>query len=260
MPEYLAPGVFVEEISFRAKTSKASRPRPPASSARRASARCSLEPDIVTSLGEFEQVYGRRRRARIRDARRHARISCGTRCAPSSPKAASGSTSRACSSRCKATRADCDADDENGTHADNGRPTSARATSTASARRPTRAPAGIAIRARHPGAIGNCACSLTLKARANMLGSTVDPDTGERATLGALADRDLVWIRDAGSPPGADGRRVLRRAVERGRRGLASSSRCRPARRRRTAATAADIDSLSSNQRRARTSGDRCGW
>ena len=60
MPEYLAPGVYVEETSFRAKSIEGvsttttgfigpTRYGPP-----------DIPPDIITSLGDFEQVYGGR--------------------------------------------------------------------------------------------------------------------------------------------------------------------------------------------------------
>ena len=58
MPEYLAPGVFVEEVSFRAKsiegvgTSVAAVVGPTRYGPTRGN------PEVVTSFGEFTRIYG----------------------------------------------------------------------------------------------------------------------------------------------------------------------------------------------------------
>ena len=58
MPEYLAPGVFVEEVSFRAKsiegvgTSVAAIVGPTRTGPLRG------KPEVVTSFGEFSRIYG----------------------------------------------------------------------------------------------------------------------------------------------------------------------------------------------------------
>src|SRR5262245_10787126 len=58
MPEYLAPGVFVEEVSFRAKTIEGVSTTTTGFIGAARTGPVHLEPDIVTSLGDFEQVYG----------------------------------------------------------------------------------------------------------------------------------------------------------------------------------------------------------
>ncbi|MCB1852902.1 MAG: phage tail sheath family protein, partial [Gammaproteobacteria bacterium] len=58
MPEYLAPGVFVEEVSFRAKsiegvgTSVAAIVGPTRFGPLRG------KPEVVTSFGEYTRIYG----------------------------------------------------------------------------------------------------------------------------------------------------------------------------------------------------------
>ena len=79
--------------------SRASARRRPASSARRATARSTSSPSVITSLVEFERIYGDRqqldfaRRRRAADAQLHV----ARRRAPSSRRAASGSTCSASS-------------------------------------------------------------------------------------------------------------------------------------------------------------------
>lgn len=58
MPEYLAPGVFVEEVSFRAKSIEGVATTTTGFVGACRYGPIDLEPDIITSLVEFERVYG----------------------------------------------------------------------------------------------------------------------------------------------------------------------------------------------------------
>ena len=58
MPEYLAPGVYVEETSFRAKTIEGVSTSTAAFVGPTRTGPVSGVPEIVTSFGEFERVYG----------------------------------------------------------------------------------------------------------------------------------------------------------------------------------------------------------
>src|SRR5512147_2219024 len=60
MPEYLAPGVYVEEVSFRSKSIEGVSTTTTGFVGPARYGPIDLEPDIVTSLGEFERVYGDR--------------------------------------------------------------------------------------------------------------------------------------------------------------------------------------------------------
>jgi hypothetical protein len=57
MPEYLAPGVFVEETSFRAKSIEGVSTTTTGFIGPAAYGPVTLEPDIITSLTEYERVY-----------------------------------------------------------------------------------------------------------------------------------------------------------------------------------------------------------
>jgi phage tail sheath protein FI len=60
MPEYLAPGVFIEEVSYRAKSIEGVSTTTTGFVGPTRYGPVDLEPDIITSLGEFERVYGDR--------------------------------------------------------------------------------------------------------------------------------------------------------------------------------------------------------
>jgi len=60
MPEYLAPGVFVEEVSYRAKSIEGVSTTTTGFVGPSLFGPTDLQPDILTSLVEFERVYGGR--------------------------------------------------------------------------------------------------------------------------------------------------------------------------------------------------------
>jgi uncharacterized protein len=60
MPEYLAPGVYVEETSFRSKSIEGVSTTTTGFIGPARYGPLNLTPDIVTSLGEFERMYGDR--------------------------------------------------------------------------------------------------------------------------------------------------------------------------------------------------------
>ena len=64
---------------------------------------------------------------------------------------------------------------------------------------------GVRIRARHPGAAANLRLRVSLKGSANVLVAETDPVSGNPiATLRSVSDLDVVWIREQStSPPGA---------------------------------------------------------
>ena len=65
MPEYLAPGVYVEETSFRAKSIEGVSTTTTGFIGPTRYGPVDVEPEIVTSLGEFEQMYGDRQQLRF---------------------------------------------------------------------------------------------------------------------------------------------------------------------------------------------------
>ena len=62
MPEYLAPGVYVEETSFRSKSIEGVSTTTTGFIGPCRYGPLDIEPDIITSLGEFERTYGDRQK------------------------------------------------------------------------------------------------------------------------------------------------------------------------------------------------------
>jgi phage tail sheath protein FI len=62
MPEYLAPGVFVEEVSFRSKTIEGVSTTTTGFIGPVRYGPVTEPPDVITSLSEFERSYGDGRR------------------------------------------------------------------------------------------------------------------------------------------------------------------------------------------------------
>lgn len=60
MPEYLAPGVYVEEVSFRSKSIEGVGTTTTGFVGPTRYGPVDLEPDVITSLAEYERVYGDR--------------------------------------------------------------------------------------------------------------------------------------------------------------------------------------------------------
>ena len=58
MPEYLAPGVYVEEVSYRAKSIEGVSTTTTGMVGPARYGPYTLEPDLLTSLAEFERTYG----------------------------------------------------------------------------------------------------------------------------------------------------------------------------------------------------------
>lgn len=58
MPEYLAPGVYVEEVSFRSKSIEGVSTTTTGMVGPTRYGPIDLTPDVITSLGEFERIYG----------------------------------------------------------------------------------------------------------------------------------------------------------------------------------------------------------
>lgn len=67
MPEYLAPGVYVEEVSFRSKSIEGVGTTTTGFIGPTRNGPIDMVPDIVTSLGEFERVYGDREQLQFHD-------------------------------------------------------------------------------------------------------------------------------------------------------------------------------------------------
>jgi phage tail sheath protein FI len=189
MPEYLAPGVYIEEVSFRSKSIEgvsttttgligASRYGP-----------IDLPPDVLTSVGEFERVYGGRQQLQfgggtvlhnyLWHAVRGFFEEGGKRLYVSRVfRPLTGTYPPADFSAARQTA--------HGLYDDG----HARATV------PTTGGAGeLLVRARFPGDAGNMLVRFTVRLGPNILGGRPGAPT-----LGALHAGDLVWINDVNSP------------------------------------------------------------
>jgi phage tail sheath protein FI len=166
MPEYLAPGVYVEETSYRSKSIEGVSTTTTGFIGPTRYGPTNLEPDIITSLGQFERVYGDGQKLKFGTLEMNNFIwhgangfftEGGRRLYVSRVFLANG------------------VDDSTGSKTEG----------------------GVTIRARYPGAYGNFTVRVIAKAGPNILGSL-----GGTPTIGALSPLDVVWIKDDGAAAG----------------------------------------------------------
>ncbi len=69
MPEYLAPGVYIEEVSYRSKSIEGVGTTTTGFIGPTRFGPVNLEPDVITSLAEFERVYGDRQQFSFGDVK-----------------------------------------------------------------------------------------------------------------------------------------------------------------------------------------------
>ena len=218
MPEYLAPGVFVEETSFRSKTIEGVSTTTTGFIGPARTGPVDLAPDVITSLGEFEEVYGDGNELDFSDygalcnhlwqAARAFFTNGGQRLYISrvfKPADLPGANP-------PLRYTPIEPDNELATPVNlgnSGAPSyqdgHARAVQMldhAGDPLPTNLlGAGILVRARHPGTAGNGRVRFTLKAGGNVLSSGIDAVTRKPTTgVGPLKHQDLVWAADRQSP------------------------------------------------------------
>ncbi len=205
MPEYLAPGVFVEETSFRSKSIEGVSTTTTGFIGPARTGPVDLAPDIITSLGEFEEVYGDGNDLQfdggstmtnyLWQAVRAFFANGGKRLYISrvfKPMDGSDTTPR------RYAPIDADLEATAGVDIGSGGMTLYQ---DGHARAASLLHTGLVVRARHPGAAGNARVRFTLKAAGNILSVGVDPITRKQATnVGALRNRDLIWAADRQSP------------------------------------------------------------
>lgn len=175
MPEYLAPGVYVEETSFRSKSIEGVSTTTTGFVGPTRTGPVDLEPDIITSLGEFERTYGdgepldydgQKFTNYMWHAARAFFTEGGKRLYVSRVYKAKGGTGVASASR-----------------------------------------NGITVAARYPGKAGEYRVRITARSGRNLLGTSTRDDPaspGTRVpvtTLVGLSDRDVAWVRDATESP-----------------------------------------------------------
>jgi phage tail sheath protein FI len=185
MPEYLAPGVYVEEVSFRSKSIEGVSTTTTGFIGPTRYGPTDLEPELVTSLGEFERVYGDGRPLEFGD----------TGPIPNFVWHGARAFFEEGGKRLYVVRIfrprDGSADPLSG-HARAWLPVNDASLAGDSGT--------ITLRARFPGAAGRMRARLTVALGQNVLGI----NKGE-TTIGAVQDGDVVWITDR-NDPGATGR------------------------------------------------------
>ena len=173
MPEYLAPGVYVEETSFRSKSIEGVSTTTTGFIGPARYGPLDLEPEIITSLGEFERTYGDRQQLNFSDAPgMHNYLWHAVR-----------AFFEEGGKRCYVSRvflANSDSDD---------------------GRADAELPSGggndaITISARFPGEAGNMRVRFDLLVGQNILGT----DENGAARVAGLFDGDVVWMGDVASP------------------------------------------------------------
>jgi phage tail sheath protein FI len=187
MPEYLAPGVYVEEVSFRSKSIEGVSTTTTGFIGPARYGPIDLEPDVITSLGEYERVYGDRQKLDF------------------------GSDNVMDNYLWHAARAFFQ---EGGRRLYISRvfqPLSGTDDGRAKFRIGID-PSELSIRARFPGAAGQMRVRITLRLSQNILSSEPVLDAQGKvqmvagkvltqAKVGSLLDRDIVWISNLASPP-----------------------------------------------------------
>lgn len=202
MPEYLAPGVYVEETSYRAKSIEGVSTTTTGLIGPARFGPVTLEPDIITSLVEFERTYGDGNQLEFSDSAE----------APNFLWHAVRAFFTEGGKRLYITRVfrplSGDYEPVSNEFADAAK--DGRLYADGHARAPSSETGRIRIRARFPGAMGNWRVRLTLIGRPNILASTLDPVTRKPIkTVRSLQDRDVVYIRHPESPPNDLGRFYL---------------------------------------------------
>jgi phage tail sheath protein FI len=195
MPEYLAPGVYIEETSFRAKSIEGVSTTTTGFAGPARYGPLALEPDIVTGLGEFERIYGDRQQLKFGSTTFHNYLWHATRSffEEGGKRLYIMRVFRPLHGTYPPVDFDAVAQTTPGSYDDGHARVSLPSAGGASA---------IGVRARFPGAAGNLRIRFTIRLGQNVLGGT-----SGNATVGSVIDNDVVWINDVrspiSSPPGA---------------------------------------------------------
>jgi len=192
MPEYLAPGVYVEEVSFRAKSIEGVSTTTTGFIGPTRYGPLDIQPDILTSLVEFERTYGGKERLQL-GADDSSVVPVDNYMWQAARAFFEEGGKRLYVSRVFTPRP-----------LRNGNPDTDPAAGCASADLPGAvnvSPIGITIRARFPGAAGDGKVTLTFSLSQNVLINSTPTAASATPAVRALRDRDVVLISDRGSPP-----------------------------------------------------------
>jgi uncharacterized protein len=196
MPEYLAPGVFVEEVSFRSKSIEGVSTTTTGFVGPARYGPVNLEPEIITSLAEFERVYGDQQQLRFTYVDPDTEETTDLEPTHHYLWHAVRAFFTEGGKRLYISRVFRPISDENDGCADAWFPGPDPDTADERSAR-------VRVRARYPGHAGKMRVRLTLRRGQNMLTSEPEPDHPEleRTAVRSLLDGDVVWISNLqGSP------------------------------------------------------------
>jgi uncharacterized protein len=195
MPEYLAPGVFVEETSFRSKSIEGVSTTTTGFIGPTRYGPVDLEPDVITSLGEFERTYGDRQQLEFTNTSDLTKTSQHNFMWHAARAFFEEGGKRLYISRVFKSI--------NTTGGGDRGFAKAWLPGTTVPTDPNSRKKGILVRARFPGAAGKTRVRLTLRLGPNVLSS--EPVPGQpgttRTTVKSLLDGDLVWLSDLPDSP-----------------------------------------------------------
>jgi phage tail sheath protein FI len=183
MPEYLAPGVYVEETSYRAKTIEGVSTTTTGFIGPTGFGPVTLDPDIIVSIGQFERVYG------SGDQLTFGTDGGGELVMDNFMWHAARAFFTEGGKRLYVSRVFLPLQDD----IDSKSATPGQGSATLG---------GVQLRARYPGAYGNFILRFTLKAGGNVLGAIKTAAGTLEPKLGDLSDRDIVWIAQRQGSPG----------------------------------------------------------
>ena len=176
MPEYLAPGVYIEEVSFRAKSIEGLSTTTTGFVGPTRYGPLDLPPDVLTSIGEFERTYGDRQQLNFGGSLMHNYMWHAARAFFEE-----GGT-RLYISRVFSQNSEGDTGKGSATVSSGG--------------------ASVRVEARFPGAAGNTHVRITLQLGENVLGQDFVQGEAVMQARGLL-ENDVVVLQTQGSPVGS---------------------------------------------------------
>ena len=189
MPEYLAPGVYVEEVSFRSKSIEGVGTTTTGFVGPTRYGPVRLEPDVITSLAEFERVYG--------DRQPFSFDGMGGEKTPNFMWHAVRAFFEEGGKRLYVSRVFNPVGETNDGFAKAFFPAQPKSG-------PDKNKSWLKISARFPGELGEMRVWLTLRLGMSLLGKTQIDVNGQKKdilTFGGLMDRDVVYIDTRPAPP-----------------------------------------------------------
>ncbi|HSK74353.1 MAG TPA: phage tail sheath subtilisin-like domain-containing protein [Pyrinomonadaceae bacterium] len=211
MPEYLAPGVFIEEVSYRAKSIEGVSTTTTGFIGPTRYGPVDLEPDVITSLGEFERVYGDREQFAFGNPNDDSKEKIDNYMWHAVRAFFEEGGKRLYISRTfrPVTKFEVDPDDgkEKPVVVSDGYAKAFVPPLKDKNAKPNPDAPWIKVSARFPGELGKMRVWLTLRLGQSVLGKTEIEENGEKKeipTVGSLLDRDVVFIENVAprtSPP-----------------------------------------------------------